>query len=160
MSDIEKELSPLKIKKRKLQKLSKRSFEESTSICERNTAIMSQRMERKGQLTPIGERMPVISRPITIPTAEPVIKSSRSSATDSHQPNKNATISNLHKPSKLTNIYIKTSIDLESDDDYDEGGFTPRPQPESHRNSINKLPKVPSIVKQPSVFITAPAEPS
>ena len=147
VSDIEKELSPLKIKKRKMQRLSKKCFEESTAICERNTAILNKQMERE-QLTPICERVPPISKPITIPTAEPV----RSSLPANTQKTGGTTT----KPTLRLNKLNTSSLDWTlSDDDYDEGGFTPRPQPIYH-NDLNKLPKIPSIAKEPSIFITAP----
>lgn len=156
VAEIEKELSPLKAKKRKLKKLSQKSREDSTAIGEKNSAILRERMTQKFPSIPISERLPIISRPITIPTAEPMRESNKSANKNSPHQTGSATIKPILRPIRADSNVRLSSL-VHSDDEYDEGGFTPRPQ-KSIRSSLNKLPKIPSIAREPSIFITAPNE--
>ena len=153
VADIEKELSPQKLKKRRLEKLSKGSLAESVALCERNSAIMrnpatlrsttlsNPKEQKRSYLMPIKENMSVSSPTINIPTAESKSVSYFQQSGEAARTSANTTlISKLQATPNLSFSF--------SEDDYDEGGFTPRPQPVSNENVFNKLPKVPCIGKE------------
>ena len=141
---MEKQTTPSKLRKQKLQKLSRKSFLQSQEIGRRNTEIFNQRFPGKDALTftPITE-----AKQFT--TEEPKLHTPRTVNRYKHPARKTVTL-NARKI-KMPRI----APDPESDDSYDEGGFTPRPRPASAGSFVTRLPKITGITREPTVFITA-----
>jgi len=137
---MEKAISPAIVQKRKIKKLSEKSSEESLAIGKRNTAIFREKFADADSL-------------VVTKLAEGTSPSSISDSPDISSPRM------LNKRLKIPKIPTK----LEEDDDYDEGGFTPRPRPVS-TSQINQCVPLPNISnsvptglrRENSVFITTP----
>lgn len=144
ISDMEKNTTPSKLRKQKLQKLSRKSFLESQEIGRRNTQIFNQRFPGKDALT----FTPITEAKLVNAELEP--KSTPKTVNRyKHPARKTMTL-------KSSNVKMPRIVpDTEGEDSYDEGGFTPRPRPASAGSLITRLPEITGGKIKPTVFITA-----
>lgn len=147
ITDIAKQSTPSKLRKHKIEKLSRKSLQESQEIGQRNTALFNQKFPNREALTFSRISEPILRTGNTTtasgtpdPTSHKIVQTTTTSA-------KKGTTVKTHRV-KMPKIVT----DPDSDDSYDEGGFTPRPRPASTNNFITKLPR---LASEQNMFITA-----
>lgn len=132
-----------------MQTISKKNIREKNIFQSYNSkAILKKRTNNKYPvlLSPLSDYAfvpPLNTLSISIPTAEPTVTTPKSTQTTSRQ--KSIRIPPAISTCSCKCVTKSAGIEDNYDDDYDEGGFTPRIHPPKPDKMLNKLPKIPAI---------------